>query len=316
MSKNADRAHTEHILESMMGNDWRVFRAKLVAQEQADALQLKSAASGIGYGNLPFQQEKKPLHHLITGAFSSLFGARDLASLKFPPPKRNSSDQSDTRISKNHTRIVYIGGSPVPVEDPFASEDELLLMMEPKIILDQHRPISLPLIIYALCRVRPLEGNLFKVASEKFSHIDLSLKHAFNTASVSYGGPVMQSEYSVLHGYGEVDGAKKICPGVYIGGSKELMQEVRASKFDPTQCLFIKGHAAWVPNQLSREVNKGVWYVAAASTDFVMRYAGAPRYISSLVSNNLWAEILTCMGGQYCDLARKFSGLDDKRVMP
>jgi putative transcriptional regulator len=145
MSKNADRAHTEHILESMMGNDWRVFRAKLVAQEQADALQLKSAASGIGYGNLPFQQEKKPLHHLITGAFSSLFGARDLASLKFPPPKRNSSDQSDTRISKNHTRIVYIGGSPVPVEDPFASEDELLLMMEPKIILDQHRwahPIS------------------------------------------------------------------------------------------------------------------------------------------------------------------------------
>lgn len=35
--------------------------------------------------------------------------------------------------------MVYIGGSPVPVQDPFASEDELLLMMEPKVILDQHR---------------------------------------------------------------------------------------------------------------------------------------------------------------------------------
>lgn len=139
MSKNADRAHTERILESMMGNDWRVFRAKLVAQEQADALELKAVASGIGPDNSQFQQEKKPLHHLINGALSSLFGARNHAPLKFPPPKRNSSDHCNTGISKNHTRMVYIGGSPVPVEDPFASEDELLLMMEPKVIWDQHR---------------------------------------------------------------------------------------------------------------------------------------------------------------------------------
>jgi hypothetical protein len=48
-----------------------------------------------------------------------------------------------------------------------------------------------------------------------------------------------------------------------------------------------------------------------------MRYAGAPKYISSFAyTNDLWAEILTCMGGQYGDLARKFSGLGDKRVMP
>ena len=35
-SKNSDRAHIERNLEDMMDNDWRVFRAKLVAQEQAE----------------------------------------------------------------------------------------------------------------------------------------------------------------------------------------------------------------------------------------------------------------------------------------
>jgi putative transcriptional regulator len=146
MSKNADRAHTERILEDMMGNDWRVFRAQLVAQEQADALELKTATSGIRADTSSCQQEKKqPLHHFIAGALSSIFGYRDPTPLKFPPSTLNTSDHCDTKISNNHTRMVYIGGSPVPVEDPFASEDELLLMMEPKIILDKHRwahPIS------------------------------------------------------------------------------------------------------------------------------------------------------------------------------
>ena len=39
-----------------------------------------------------------------------------------------------------------------------------------------------------VCINRPLPGNLLKVGSETASNIDLSLKMAFNTASVSYGG--------------------------------------------------------------------------------------------------------------------------------
>ena len=36
-SKNSDRARTERMLEESMGDDWRLFRARLVAQEQAEA---------------------------------------------------------------------------------------------------------------------------------------------------------------------------------------------------------------------------------------------------------------------------------------
>jgi len=102
---------------------------------------------------------------------------------------------------------------------------------------------------------RPLPGNLLKVASETASHVDLSLKLAFNCATVSYGGPVMQEDYSVLHGYGEVEGSKKVAPGIFVGGSRELMNEVRRNNFDPHETLFVKGHAAWVPSQLSREIS-------------------------------------------------------------
>jgi len=141
MSKNSDRAHTERVLEDMMGDDWRVFRAKLVAQEQAEARDLAAAAGSLPSGASGHQDEKQPLHHFVVGALSSLFGSTDPASSL---TACSSSDQKsdlkrDTTSSKNHTRMVYVGGSPVPLEDPFASEEELPLMMEPKFVLDKHR---------------------------------------------------------------------------------------------------------------------------------------------------------------------------------
>ena len=87
---------------------------------------------------------------------------------------------------------------------------------------------------------------------------------------------MLQEDFTVIHGYGEVEGSTKVCPGVYVGGSEELMEEVRVNRFNPKHALFIKGHSAWVPGQLSREIADGVWYIAAASSDFILRYAGAP----------------------------------------
>jgi putative transcriptional regulator len=161
----------------------------------------------------------------------------------------------------------------------------------------------------------PLSGSLNKVASETESNVDLSLKLAFNSSPVTYGGPVMQDEYSILHGYGEVEGATKIAPGIFVGGSEELMTEVRKHHMKPDQALFVKGHAAWVPNQLSREVAKGVWYPASVSSDFILRYAGAP-VTEGDNTVDLWADILTCIGGRYEAIAKNHSKKGDRRIMP
>jgi putative transcriptional regulator len=163
---------------------------------------------------------------------------------------------------------------------------------------------------------RPLEGNVNKVASEQASNLDLSLKLAFQQAPVTYGGPVLTQDFAVLHGFGLVEGSKKLAPGVFIGGSEELMNEVRIHQFDPTKALFVKRHAAWVPGQLDREINKGVWYMAAVAPDLLLRYAGAPTTEQDNV-HDLWSDILTCMGPEFADIAQRFTDQrGDLRMMP
>jgi putative transcriptional regulator len=88
-----------------------------------------------------------------------------------------------------------------------------------------------------------MQGDVMKIASEQECNMDLSLKLAFHSAPVTFGGPVMNDQLACLHGFGEVEGATKLCPGVFIGGSEELMNEVRINRFDPSKSLFVKGHA-------------------------------------------------------------------------
>jgi putative transcriptional regulator len=57
---------------------------------------------------------------------------------------------------------------------------------------------------------------------------------AFGKAPVSYGGPVMQDQFSTLHKFSEVMGSKKVCPGVFVGGSSQLVKEVRLNNLHPT----------------------------------------------------------------------------------
>jgi putative transcriptional regulator len=158
-------------------------------------------------------------------------------------------------------------------------------------------------------------------AKQKTTNLDLSVKRAFADSPVTYGGPVLPDEFALLHGFGEVEGSRKLCSGVYIGGSEELMNEIRSKhstkRLDPaSHTLFVKGHAAWIPGQLEREVSKGVWYLAAASSDLILRYAGAPVTDDDEYPNDLWADILTCMGQEYAHIARHHAtSRGDTRMM-
>jgi len=75
----------------------------------------------------------------------------------------------------------------------------------------------------------------------------------------------------------------------------------------------VKGRVEWFPGQLSREVSKGVWYVASASPDFILRYAGAPQSEEDNLTD-LWSDILTCMGGKFRQVAKQYASKGDKRM--
>lgn len=324
-----------------MDNDWREFRARLVAQEKAE----DKESSGSSKKDVKDEKLAKQgqLGDLFAGAISSIFSVR----------KKENIFDGDS-----------VGRSPIVpfCEDPFVSEQELPILLKPTTIDKRRWAHEIPhvepgcvlianeklggvfhqtvvLVIQhsessgstGIVINRPLEGNLLKIASEQESKLDLSLKLAFPTAPVSYGGPVATEEYSILHGFGHVEGSQKLCSGVFVGGDEELMNEVRINRFDPKRALFVKGHAAWVAGQLSREISKGVWYTAAVSQDFILRYAGggedglenessdaasAVESHTAPAGSDLWGEILTCIGGKYAEIATSNSGRGDRRKMP
>jgi len=377
MAKDSNRARTEKNLEEMMGDDWRLFRARLVVQEQTESkwtnedsnnnsqgskrnnlsspITHQSQSSQNSHSSLNEDHEDKKSHIVsaFTGAIASIFSSKD-GQHRIRNSENNNNqhhkNQEDSTLNGQKITIGSKGVSYGKCEDPFASEAEIVAttqQISAAIQLDRHRwahPIphiepgcvlianeklggvfhqTVLLIIdhheamgsTGIVINRPLNGNLLKIASETASNVDLSLKLAFNCAGVTYGGPVMQEDYSILHGYGEVEGSKKVAPGVFVGGSRELMDEVRKNSFDPHEVLFVKGHAAWVPSQLSREIVKGVWYTASVSPDHILRYACAPKDIDD--NDNLWADLLTCMGGKYKEIAEQYSAeRGDRRVSP
>jgi putative transcriptional regulator len=67
MGKNSDRAHIERHLEEMMGDDWREFRARLIARERAEAAAAATesdTSSSTGTSSKSSQQQQnKVLDH-------------------------------------------------------------------------------------------------------------------------------------------------------------------------------------------------------------------------------------------------------------
>ena len=376
MAKNAHRASYERQLEELMDNDWRVFRAKLVAQERAQG-QTDSTTTATEKPPSHDDDERLVKQKQVTDFFGGVIAAffknsnnkkEDLHGTIFDGEFIGGAHSAADDISK----LLPEGVS----EDPFLSLEELPILIpkfkdidkhkwahelshvEPGCVLvaneklggvfhqtvvlivqhsDKQGTMGIVInryvsvywrIVRLMCDIsgalthvcfinRPMDGDLMKIASEQDTKLDLSLKLAFSRSPVTYGGPVLNDEFTVLHGFGEVEGSRKLCPGVFVGGSEELMDEVRLNNFDPRNALFIKGHASWVPGQLSSEIQKGVWYIAAASSHMILRYANPPKKNKDAAKGDkLWGDVLACMGGKFEQIAKDFDKSGDKHKAP
>jgi len=339
MTGGSQRAFFEKNLEDAMGNDWREFRARLVAQEAVNTRSRESSNKKES-SSRKIKKEKQR-----QGDLGDMF-AEAISSIFHPKEKERSS--------KRHHNILdgdNIGNAILPeqmdCEDPFVSHEELPILLENKVSIDKQRwahPIphvepgcvllsnellggvfrqTVVLIIdhsetqgtTGIIINRPLKSDLQTVATMRNTTLDLSLKLAFSEAPVTYGGPVNSDQFSILHGFGEVEGSRKVAPGIFVGGSEELMDEVRMTHLDPKEALFVKGHAAWVAGQLKKEICKDVWYSAAVSSDFILRYASTATKESDTPSD-LWSEIMQCMGDEFATLALAADGRGDYRMAP
>lgn len=77
---------------------------------------------------------------------------------------------------------------------------------------------------------------------------------------VYFGGPVeLDTVWFLLRAQAAPKGAIRVCDGVYVSSSRELLQQLLHRK-QPMQGLRIfLGHAGWAPGQLQAEIQGGAW---------------------------------------------------------
>lgn len=133
MSKNSDRAYIERSLEDAMNNDWRLFRAKLVAQEKAENDD-KSSSSQHPQTIVENEVARQgQLSDLFAGAISNIF--------KSSPRKGEGQQHAHAKNGHHSEEELFLGegiGNASP--DPFASVAELPLWFESKTLnVSKHR---------------------------------------------------------------------------------------------------------------------------------------------------------------------------------
>lgn len=152
--KTSDRAHIERNLEEMMDNDWREFRAKLVALEKANGgiqttsasgTESTAAASSASNGsNHPELKHQGQLSELFGAAISSIFKghqeSKNAAAAAAAAAAKMNIKQDLTTNSNNNNIFDgnTIAGLEMNSEDPFVSADELPLFL-PSVTIDKHR---------------------------------------------------------------------------------------------------------------------------------------------------------------------------------
>ena len=122
--KHNDRAFIDKRLEDLMDNDWREFRARLVAKEYAEANDTSDVSNDAWIESDQLQQERQ-------GMLSGMWA--DAISNLFP-----NGDKQRKDLFAGDNVGNYVPKEKIP-EDPFVSPSEVPIFMEPKATIDKHR---------------------------------------------------------------------------------------------------------------------------------------------------------------------------------
>ena len=112
-----------------------------------------------------------------------------------------------------------------------------------------------------------------------------------------------QGRLVLIHGEKGIKDCTTIIDGVYAGGLPDALEKVKGNEIDGESLRFFSGYSGWGPGQLQNEVNLGVWYVAAGSTDLITSHCVK-------LKRPLYRQVLEMMGGRYKEIVEKFDEMD------
>ncbi|KAA8495648.1 UPF0301 protein [Porphyridium purpureum] len=258
--------------------DWRAFRARLVAAERSgagsQAQQEEDTGSGSARGKQQGRIEEGNSSQQDTGVGVGVDSGRwahevavpERGCLLLAAPVRFSAQQS-----------YFVQAVICIVEHNSSGSIGFIL----------NRPLT-----YSMDGVE-LEGSVGK-----------QLKVLFTSSPVYMGGDVSTGTFSVIHKVPDLPDSVEVVKGVYAGGLEGLVTRKLEGKPVDADCVrFFSGYCGWSPGQLEREIQDGVWYLAACSPDIIT----APCI---QLKRPLWRQVLDLMGGKFAILAKKFDLMD------
>ena len=137
----------ERLLEESMGDDWRLFRAKLVAQERAEAAVKKQSLNHqISYNNPNNRFDHRHSDDELSknGQLGDLFGAA-ISSIFHKKPSQQQQLSKERDIFQGTTiggidSAAAMEGEDLLYQDPFVSAAELPIHFKPRTYtIDKHR---------------------------------------------------------------------------------------------------------------------------------------------------------------------------------
>jgi putative transcriptional regulator len=112
---------------------------------------------------------------------------------------------------------------------------------------------------------------------------------------VYYGGPVQLNTLQFIYrGENIIEGSIEIMPGLYWGGSFEILQTlIESDSVSPEDFRFFLGYSGWDEDQIDAEIELNSWIVTESRIDDI--FSDEP--------DKLWREVLKKMGKKFAILA-------------
>lgn len=123
---------------------------------------------------------------------------------------------------------------------------------------------------------------------------DLLPELSTSSFQVFQGGPVQMDTLHMLHCLPEAFGGREILPGIYWGGSYEMLQEViNHDGFDSKDLRLFLGYSGWSGGQLENELKEGAWIVTDAKKEILFETD----------ITQIWNRSIQTLGSKYAYLA-------------